>query len=162
MNDTACWILVEACHATALNDMELKCRLVRDAVGALSEADAADFVRWFDATMARTYTWGIWGAAFVMNGGCGDDAFRDFRACLISRGEARVMQALEDPDSLAEVAGDIESWFYQGYDTAVLSGARSRLGAVADRTPDPAEPAGEKWDEDTVNRLYPRLHATYW
>lgn len=84
MHDTACWTVVEKCHDTALNDMALKCQLIHDAVSKLSECDATDFVRWFDATMARACNWGLWGA-------------------------------LKDPDSLADVAGDIESWFREGY-----------------------------------------------
>jgi hypothetical protein len=83
MNDTACWILVEKCHDTG---------------SKLSESEATDFVRWFDATMARAYNRGLWGAAYVMNGGCGDDSFIDFRCCLISRGEAALLGALKDPD----------------------------------------------------------------
>lgn len=161
MNDTACWILVETCHDTALNDMEFKCQLVHDAVSKLSEADVADFVRWFDATMGRAYTWGLWGAAYVMNGGCGDDAFANFCACLISRGEAALVKALADPDSIADVAGDIESWFYEGYDTAIMNAARLSLGTLPERGPFPAEPSGEKWDEDTVTTLYPRLQELY-
>jgi len=161
MTETDFWIMVEASHDTALNDMELKCRLIQDAVTKLPEADAADCVRWLDAALARTYTWPLWGAAYVMKGGCGDDAFRDFRACLISRGEAAVVQALGDPDSLAEKAGDIESWFYEGYDNAILNGARLSLGALPARAASPMEPSGEKWAEDEVDARYPRLHELY-
>ncbi len=162
MTDTECWILIEQCHDMALNDMELKCRLIREAVERLPDDSAADMVRFLDTQMSRCYTWPLWGAAYVMNGGCGDDGFHDFRACLISRGEAAVVKALKDPDSLADIAGDIESWFYEGYDAAILNGAQAVLGTLPARGPFPTEPEGEQWAEDTVADLYPELKALYW
>ena len=162
MTDTDCWILLEQCHDMALNDMELKSRLVREAIERLPEADAADMLRFFDAAMARCYTWPLWGAAYVMNGGCGDDTFNDFRACLISRGEAAVLGALKDPDTaLADIAGGVESWFYQGFDSAIRVGVQAVLGTLPGRGPFPAEPAGEQWAEDEVYKLYPQLAELY-
>jgi hypothetical protein len=51
----------------------------------------------------RAYDWHLWEAAFVINCGCSDDAFMDFRAWLIGQGKVVYEQALETPDSLADL-----------------------------------------------------------
>jgi Protein of unknown function (DUF4240) len=51
---------------------------------------------------ADSYDWGLWGAAYVIDGGCSDDGFDYFRAYLISRGRAVFEAAMADPDSLAD------------------------------------------------------------
>jgi hypothetical protein len=52
----------------------------------LPEPDLADFEFHHERTFADSYDWGLWGAAYVINGGCSDDCFDYFRAYLISRG----------------------------------------------------------------------------
>ena len=46
----------------------------------------------------------LWAAAFVIEGGCSDDAFMDFRAGLIALGKKIYLNALADPDSLADLS----------------------------------------------------------
>ena len=53
--------------------------------------------------MADAYTWDLWGAAYLINGGCSDDGFAYFRSWLISRGRAAYEEAVRDPDSLADL-----------------------------------------------------------
>ena len=50
----------------------------------------------------------MWGAAYVIEDGCSDDCFRDFRNYVISLGRASYSAALRNPDSLAAVAQDEE------------------------------------------------------
>ena len=45
----------------------------------------------------------MWGAAYVIHGGCSDDGFEYFRRWLISRGRKAYEAALADPDSLAQL-----------------------------------------------------------
>lgn len=76
---------------------------LHELLGALPEPDLVAFERLHDEAVDRAYDWGVWGAAYVINGGCGDDTFMDFRAYLVSLGRAIYEAALADPDSLAEV-----------------------------------------------------------
>src|SRR5687767_14484267 len=52
--------------------------------------------------MSQSYSSSLWGAAFVIMGGCSDDGFEYFRGWLISRGEDVYTQVLENPEYLAE------------------------------------------------------------
>jgi len=56
----------------------------------------------FKNKMDQSYTPSLWGAAFVIMGGCSDDGFDYFRGWLISRGEELFDMALKNPEYLAE------------------------------------------------------------
>ncbi len=76
---------------------ELKDRLMQ-----LPIDDLEKFIRVYDRLMARTYSWDLWGAAYVVQGGASDDAFEDFRKWLISQGRTDFERVSHDPDSLAD------------------------------------------------------------
>ncbi|MGM0881353.1 MAG: DUF4240 domain-containing protein [Bacillota bacterium] len=56
----------------------------------------------FRNKLEQSYTSSLWGAAFVIMGGCSDDGFDYFRGWLISRGEEVFNKVLKNPEVLAE------------------------------------------------------------
>jgi hypothetical protein len=132
------------------------------SLNALSEDDLLDFERLHAARMDEAYDWGLWGAAYVINGGCSDDAFEYFRSYLISRGRHIFERALADPDSLAEVALDGED-DWEDWMSPTMYVVHARTGTYAFvGPPDPRlvrrhEPSGEPWTEDDLPRRFPRL-----
>jgi len=60
-----------------------------------------DFEIEFQKKMVQSYTSWLWGAAFVIMGGCSDDGFDYFRGWLISRGEEVYNEAINNPEFLA-------------------------------------------------------------
>ena len=76
---------------------------------AIIEAPAGqvkDVHRLFWQRMTDAQTWDLWGAAYLVNGGCSDDGFVYFRAWLISQGRAIYTAAVENPDSMAGVTSE--------------------------------------------------------
>ena len=55
---------------------------------------------------AEAHDWNLWGAAYLMKGGCSDDAFDYFRGWLVAQGRRTWERALRDPDTLAELGID--------------------------------------------------------
>lgn len=159
------WSIIEAVHNQSPDDMDKKCDALRGRLSALSPDDMRGFRQHFDECDARAYDWGLWGAAYIIHGGCSDDSFSDFRSSLISRGRADFERALSDPDSLADLGLTEEDACYEGYAYAVADAEQTLLGEVGLRaTPFPADPSGEQWDEDDDAALaarFPRLHAAY-
>ena len=51
-----------------------------DELEPLTTDEIVSFDRHFFHFYQSAYTWGLWGAAFVINGGCSDDGFKDFRS----------------------------------------------------------------------------------
>jgi hypothetical protein len=162
MNELEFWSIVQEAHDQSEGDMDKKCELIADLLGKLPGEEAIAFSQFFDAMMDRAYAWPLWGAAYVINGGCGDDSFTDFRASLISRGQQAFESALADPDAMPANEYDEDSWFYEGYQYAIDDGVETAAGRIVDRiVPHPDTPSGEAWNEEDVYELYPRLSAAF-
>jgi len=162
MDEAEFWLIVQRAHDAAGADMGRKCDALRQQIAALSKDDALAFAQHFDAMMDKAYCWPLWGAAYVINGGCGDDSFTDFRAALISRGRPAFQHALSDPDSLADEDPGQSDWFYEGYQYAVMRGVEAVAGKRPPRrTPVPDQPSGAEWQEDEVYTLFPKLSAKF-
>jgi hypothetical protein len=154
------WELVQRTHDAAGDDMDRKCEVLKAEIGILSKNDANDFAILFDTMMDRAYSYKLWGAAYVIHGGCGDDTFDDFRSSLISRGRCCFERAIADPDSLADEQFDETTWFYEGYQYAVTAGVKAVAG-LRPRRRLPDRPSGEDWAEDDLWELFPRLNARF-
>ncbi len=69
----------------------------------LPPEEIVEFGRHYDALVGAAYKTDLWGAAYVINGGCSDDGFHEFRSWLVGMGRDVYEKALADPDSLADV-----------------------------------------------------------
>lgn len=72
------------------------------ALLALPTEEILDFEEQLAEAKHQAYRWEVWGAAYLINGGCSDDGFQDFRAWLVAQGRDTFRRAVADPDSLAE------------------------------------------------------------
>ena len=163
MNTNEFWHIIDQVHVESGGDMDRKCALLKNRLLDLDGQQLIDFRSHFDSADAAGYTWELWGAAYVMHGGCSDDAFDDFRATLISHGREVYERALSDPESLAELTfEDEEAICHEGFQYVAHEVAEQKLGEHPQRAVShPKEPTGQEWDEDSVEQLYPRLAAKY-
>jgi Protein of unknown function (DUF4240) len=53
--------------------------------------------------LAESYRSPLWAAAYMINGGCSDDGFEDFRSWLIVQGHEVFERMIVDPDTLADL-----------------------------------------------------------
>ena len=162
MDDDRFWALISAARDAAGDDVADRVSGLEQVLLTHAPDEVAAFRQKYDEMLARSYRWDLWGAAYVMNGGCSDDGFRYFRDWLISEGEAVFEAALADPDSLADVAQDedfeLESF---GYVAAEVYEQLTDQPLPASRTSEPAEPVGHEWQEDDLPALLPRLWKKY-
>ena len=158
------WSIVERGHALSPNDMAEKCRLLEKDLERLPTAEILSFAHHFCECYHRANKWDLWGAAYVIHGGCGDDSFMDFHATLISMGRKAFEAALADADSLADFDIDPKWACYEGYQY-VPGQVFKRFNY--DSTPNEAgpkrssEPTGTEFDEDEMAPRFPRLVAKY-
>jgi hypothetical protein len=161
MNESEFWKIIQNVHSATKDNMDAKCAVLVKEVSQLSPGDATDFYEIFHSLDIRAYTWELWGAAYVIHGGCSDDTFSDFRASLISRGEDAFERGVKDPDSIADNGFD-EDFFYEGFQYAVSEGVKRVLGSLPPyKTPFPSDPSGVEWDEESVRDLYPKLSERF-
>ena len=137
--------------------------MLEATLGKLSLAELQSLETHFTDCHYRAYTWDLWGAAYIIGGGCSDDGFWDFRSTLITCGQKIFERALKDPDSLADLPFELA-------DSLQVEGILYISGKVAERwggdilprsKPHPKRPAGKKWNEVELAKLHPRLTKTY-
>jgi len=121
MDEKKFWAMIEQSRSGAVQRglkgddvLDEQEKVLAAELGKLSPEEIVDFNERFYELHASAYVWKLWGAAYWLGGGCGDDGFTDFRATLISLGEKRFKQAVKDPDSLAEIVGQPDAVFAGG------------------------------------------------
>jgi hypothetical protein len=129
MDESTFWSLVEDAHERSHGDMERKCVQLRTQLEALATQELLSFIEHFDARMDEAYSWDLWGTAFVIGRGCGDDSFSDFRSTLISCGRRLFDRTLSDPDSLAD-NGLTADPFFEGFGYVGFETYRRRTGRL--------------------------------
>jgi len=155
MDDAKFWKIISDSADANQDAQETKLR------GVLEKLSIAEILK-FDLTYRRhkkrAHHWDIWAAAYIINGGCSDDGFDYFKDWLISRGEKIFENALSDPETLIDIAipwdTEFEDFSYVAID--VLEGKGGEFPKLPDELCHSA-PAGEDWNEDTVETKYPKL-----
>ena len=136
---------------------EMALRVVLDG---LPDDEVAGFAERFQSELVRLNRWSVWGAGYVAGDGMSDDGFHYFRSWLIGKGRDAVETALLAPDDLVELLGDDEELDAEGleYQAIEILAERGLADPRDDSTAD-GEPEGDPFDEETVQRRYPRLAA---
>ena len=131
-----------------------------------SASDLESFQAHFDSLFDEAYTWKLWGAAYIIGGGCSDDGFIDFRYGLLSKGKKIFENALSDPETLAELGEDPEI-FNELFGYVAQDVFEQKTGNEIRRAPSTPsdESMGEEWDFDDENenkRRLPTLMSLHW
>ena len=97
MDEAAFWRLTAETRGAAGNDTGRQSELLETRLRELPPEQIAAFEQIRRGLDRGAYTWDVWGAAYVVEDGCSDDCFRDFRAYLISLGQAAVRDGAARP-----------------------------------------------------------------
>jgi|SRR5262245_54514525 len=99
--DGFCQIIERAAqssHAPETHVEALRRKLRKPGLDEMASLEVA-----FGRYLNNAYSWSLWGAAYVIHGGCSNDGFEYFRLWLVSRGRNGYERAPAEPDSLAEL-----------------------------------------------------------
>ncbi|MCE9577406.1 MAG: DUF4240 domain-containing protein [Deltaproteobacteria bacterium] len=72
------WAIVARVNATAQGELAASCAAFTAELEALGDADVVAVEAAFAQAMRRAYRWDLRSAAYLIHGGCGDDAFGIF------------------------------------------------------------------------------------
>ncbi|GAA4590086.1 hypothetical protein GCM10023194_46050 [Planotetraspora phitsanulokensis] len=184
----AWWTLIERAR-TAVADRADDRNLPDDPLPSaltdlLAELDAAEIIEFALLEIQVTdsaYLRPLWNAAYLIEGGCGDDGFMDFRDGLVLQGRETFTRAVADPDSLAGLpvvvlmSGEDGGWIgYEGLSylareaygrvTGETKSFDAAMEAAVPQMDRPARASGEDWDvedDDENRRRLPRLSALF-
>jgi hypothetical protein len=166
MDEATFWRLVADTRAAAGNDTGRQSELLDARLRKLPPQQIAAFERIRRALDRRAYTWDIWGAAYVIEDGCSDDCFRDFRGYLISLGRGPYETALRSPDAIAPSVQDAETGDWENADDVAPDAYQSVADEdiPGDSSDLSGTPRGTPWDDEHAEALvqrYPRLAARF-
>jgi hypothetical protein len=152
---------IEGCDEASCN--EQVANLVK-LLEALTPEEIIGFDQHIAEHRIEAYRWDLWGAAYIVNGGCSDDGFEYFRCWLIGQGCDFYNAVLSSPERVAERVSvdeeaDCEEIMYAA-DYAYKRKTGQDLPPT--RMNYPAEPQGERWSDEDLERLYPTLCQRYW
>jgi hypothetical protein len=156
------WALVTTAKSAAGIDIDSRPVILAKQLSLLPAASIQAFQHNYEGLLLNANRWSLWGAAYLMNGGCSDDGFKYFRDWLISEGQEIYERAIADPDSLASFQKrdyfELESYGY----AAVQAYERLGTGELArDFNVELAAPTGTEWNEEDLPKLFPKLAAKY-
>lgn len=169
MSDDEFWAIISRINALAAKQdggWDFRRGALMFEMLKLSAAEIMAFNNHLHRRMNAAYGWPIWAAGYIIHGGCSDDAFMDFRSCLIFLGRSIFEAALEEPDSLAALDDELlRSTDFEGmlYVSAEIFEEQTGAELITDDSA-PAEPWGEEWREDddaALADLCPKLWSRF-
>lgn len=143
------------------------------ALAKRGEKEILAFAKWWFQFHQKAYSWKLWGAAYIMNGGCSDDGFIDFRSWLLLQGRAVYEAARKDPERLAKLRVELDEASCECYpaqeafERATGTTASDAFYTAFNAKYGPGQPPpelGDGWDfddETEMRKRYPRLTAKY-
>ena len=162
MNIDEFWTIVDRIHIASNNDMDFKCRLLADELRQFTPVKVQSFKEHSSDCLYQAYTWDIWGAAYIINGGCSDDGFMDFRSTLISLGRVPFEAAIANADSLADFNIDPAWATYEGYQYVAVTVYKEMTGNEVPRSKShPIKTLGVPFNEWEMSPRFPKLVVKY-
>ncbi len=175
MDDDRFWQLIDQSGPSAGGSVEDQTGNLTTTLAGLPAQEIAAFDVAFAAHRDELYSWDLWGAAYLLMGGCSDDCFTDFRSWVVAQGQDYFEAVRSDPQALVDgrlkdvsQVAEAELLSYVAMDAYVEATGREIFMDYASR-PGPemaAEPTGQEWDEhdeDALRARYPRLSPLpYW
>src|SRR5215471_8070606 len=162
------WKLIQQTKRASHGEIAQQMEFLTQRLEQLSADDIIAFEQLLIQFMDESYRADLWGAAYLINGGCSDDGFDYFRGWLVAQGRREWEAALAHPDSLAEHP-EVRAKTYDVECEDMLSA----LGAAYDRLTGekygvyqaakargyqrPARDLGEDWDFDDPAEVRRRL-----
>ncbi len=159
------WKLIEKSRNMAKGDYAIQSEKLEKLLEGETPEFIVEFNNVFRTMLGKSYTWKLWAAAYIINGGCSDDTFYDFRSWLIGQGEMVYETVVNDPDSLANI--DIETNDWEGLQYCAPTAYKNITENDLPKSDDlrlKTEPSGERWNEDKeeeLKSLLPNLYAKY-
>jgi len=151
-------------------------RQIKNLTKVLSPLTADEILQFdnrFHLLLKQSYTWDLWGAVFIINGGCSDDTFDYFRSWLIGQGEQAFYNAVANPETLKDILDPKDEYEWEGLEYAAteayekITGREMKVVDSIEELKEETGPVGKKWNENELPNLFPKLwksfsdHANY-
>ncbi len=156
------WDLIDRTREASGGDIRRQAKFMIEELISLSVEEILAYELVMDNLMDSAYDAALWDAASIINCGCSDDGFEDFRAWLIAQGKEVYEKALIDPESLVDLI-EVNERADDGFILYVFTKAYGHMTGSEIHIKYREQPLlkGEHWDEDVRNSRFPKLDAKF-
>jgi hypothetical protein len=157
------WKIIENTKSESSGDYEKQQSLLERELLKLTAKEVLEFDNKFRTLRGKIYTWDFWAAAYIINGGCSDDCFSDFRGWLIGQGKSIFESAVQNIETLSELKetndGNWEGLSYISTDIYKKKTGNDMPNEIQENF----EIIGEEWEEDEneLKNRFPKLYAKF-
>jgi len=103
MDITEFWELIDKTREAASGDARKQSDLLTEELAKLPEKEIISFDDIFHDLKGNAYMGHLWDAAQLIEYGCSDSGFEEFREWLVGRGKEAYENAIKDPETLVDV-----------------------------------------------------------
>ncbi|MEU4245276.1 DUF4240 domain-containing protein [Actinoplanes sp. NPDC026619] len=149
--------------------------VAKRAAADLATHDPEEIVAWarhLDKVMVASGTQDLWAAAYLINGGCSDEGFDNFRGWLIAHGRDAVAGSVKSPDALADMpavqAAADNGAVFEAEEVLTIAAEAYRQATGSEmpawEAPATRPDSADLWDfdnEEEMQRRLPRLSALF-
>lgn len=153
------WSIIEYTKANSLGDYENQQTLLKKELLKLSAIKILEFNNKFRTLRGSVYNWDFWAAAYIINGGCSDDCFSDFRGWLIGQGQTIFENAIIDIETLT-ILNEKDDRDWEGLSYVPMESYKVKTGnEIPNGIQENFEISGNEWEEesDDLKNNYPKL-----
>lgn len=159
MNADEFWGIISTTKKNSSGKYEKQQAELKKELLKLTAIEILEFDNKFRTLRGEAYNWNFWAAAYIINGGCSDDCFSDFRGWLIGQGKTIFESAIQDIETLSELNetndGDWEGLSYIPTEAYEKKTGNDMPNGIRENV----EITGVEWNEegDDLKNKFPKL-----
>lgn len=165
MDEDQFWKIIQTTKDNSNGDFEEQQEELANELRKLTPDDIILFGNRFRYFRGQANTWELWGAIYIIHGGCGDDSFNDFREWVIGQGKDFYYKTIKDPESLVQIDTDkIDEVEWEGLGYVHSTIFKELTGQEMEYLfKEKQETTGVEWEEesDDLKNMFPKLYAKY-
>ncbi len=163
MDVNSFWKLIDTTREMSFGNLPKQADLLVDSLILLTEDEIFSFHINLWNLMDEAYDAALWDAADIIDCGCSDDGFEDFRAWLITQGKEIYEKALINPEILVDlvevgentIKGNLLSVFINAYER------KTGQEKIPVKYRKPPQLKGLKCPEENRKERFPKLAAKF-
>lgn len=153
------WQIIEVSKSKSNGDYEKQQNELEKELLKLSGIEILEFDNKFRTLRGEIYSWDFWAAAYIINGGCSDDSFSDFRGWLIGQGKTIYNSAINDIETLS-ILKETNNGDWEGLSYVPTDAYKKKTGRdIPEGIQENFEISGEEWkeNENELKSKFPKL-----
>ena len=162
MDEHLFWEIIDTSYKQAQGDFQEQVLTLEEDLKAYTLQQIIEFDNRFRYFIDQAEDWKLWGAIYLIQGGCSDDSFMDFRGWLIAQGKNTFYNALEDPETLVDYDEDqiLVQWEGFAYVAPSLFQKLTKK-EIPSTYASEGDITGEEWEDKDLKDLFPILFVKY-